>query len=102
MYHLKVEPKVTVRSVFIIDLQHKIRTTLTCLPSAERNIHDILHTIDALPVTDEQLVATPVNWKSGDEVVISPARSDVDTQQKFRGFRKVKPYLRYNTASSKA
>ncbi|MGH8191254.1 MAG: peroxiredoxin [Rhodanobacteraceae bacterium] len=99
MYHPKADPKVTVRSVFIIDPQRKVRTTLTYPPSVGRNIDEILRTIDALQVTDQQPVATPVDWRPGDEVVIAPSIADADAEQRFPGFRKVKPYLRYTHAT---
>lgn len=98
MFHPKADPKVTVRSVFIIDPQRKVRITLTYPPNVGRNIDEILRAIDALQVTDKQAVATPVNWKPGDDVVIAPSVSDADAEKQFGSFRKVMAYLRYTKA----
>ncbi|TAL94014.1 MAG: peroxiredoxin [Rhodanobacter sp.] len=95
MYHPKADPKVTVRSVFFIDPQRKVRTTFTYPPSVGRNIDEILRTLDALQVTDKQPVATPVDWKPGDDVVVSPTLSDAEAEKQFGKLRIVKPYLRY-------
>lgn len=95
MFHPKADPKVTVRSVFFIDPQRRVRTTLTYPPSVGRNVDEILRTLDALQLTDRQPVATPVNWTPGEEVVIAPSLADADAEQRFPGFRRVKPYLRY-------
>lgn len=100
MFHPEADPRVTVRSVFIIDPKGKVRTTLTYPPSVGRNIDEILRTIDALQVTDQQPVATPVNWKPGDDIVVSPKLSDAEAEQQFKGVRKVKPYLRYAKAKA--
>jgi peroxiredoxin (alkyl hydroperoxide reductase subunit C) len=98
MYHPKADPRVTVRSVFFIDPQRKVRTILTYPPSVGRSIDEILRTLDALQLTDRQPVATPVEWHAGDEVVISPALADADAERQFGTLRKVKPYLRYAKA----
>lgn len=98
MFHPKADPKVTVRSVFFIDPQRTVRTILTYPPSVGRSIDEILRTLDALQVTDKQPVATPVDWKPGEDVVIAPSVSDADAEQRFPGFRKVKSYLRYTRA----
>ncbi|MGH8279570.1 MAG: peroxiredoxin [Gammaproteobacteria bacterium] len=95
MFHPEADPKVTVRSVYIIDPQRKVRTTLTYPPSVGRNLDEILRTVDALQLTDQQPVSTPVNWKPGDEFVVSPKISDSDAEKQFTGVRKVTPYLRY-------
>lgn len=95
MFHPKADPKVTVRAVFFIDPQRKIRTTFTYPPSVGRNIDEILRTLDALQATDKQPIATPVDWKPGEDIVISPKLSDAEAEQKFTHIRKVKPYLRY-------
>jgi peroxiredoxin (alkyl hydroperoxide reductase subunit C) len=95
MFHPEADPKVTVRSVFIIDPQRKVRTTFTYPPSVGRNIDEILRTVDALQVTDKGPVSTPVDWKPGDEVVASPKLSDEEVAKKFGKARKVKPYIRY-------
>lgn len=95
MFHPQADAAVTVRSVFIIDPQRKVRLTLTYPPSVGRNVDEILRTIDALQVTDKAPVATPVNWQPGDEVVASAKLSDAEVEAKFGAARKVKPYLRF-------
>ncbi|EGW34423.1 uncharacterized protein SPAPADRAFT_59853 [Spathaspora passalidarum NRRL Y-27907] len=85
----------TVRSVFIIDPNKKIRLTLTYPASTGRNTSEILRVVDALQLADSKGIATPVDWKKGDEVIIPPTVSDEAAKEKFGEFRKVKPYLRY-------
>lgn len=103
MFHPKADPKVTVRSVFIIDPQKKVRLTLTYPPSAGRNIDEILRVLDSLQLTDGRKLTTPVDWRPGDEVIISPSVPDVDAKQLFpEGWRTVKPYLRLLRYSSTA
>lgn len=96
MIHPNASATVTVRSVFIIDPSKKIRLTLTYPASTGRNFDEILRVIDSLQLTDNYSVATPVNWKDGDDVVIVPSLTDPEVlQKKFpKGFRAVKPYLR--------
>lgn len=95
MFHPEADANVTVRSVFIIDPQRKVRTILTYPPSVGRNIDEILRTIDALQVTDAHPVSTPVDWKPGDEIVVSPKIADADAEKQFPGLRKVTSYLRF-------
>jgi len=95
MIHPNAEEKFTVRSVFIIDPNKKIRLTLTYPPSTGRNFHEILRVLDSLQLTDNYSVATPVDWEAGQDVVISPAIADEDIPEKFpKGHEKIKPYLR--------
>ena len=95
MIHPNATEKVTVRSVFIIDPKKKVRATITYPPSTGRNFHEILRVIDSLQLTDNYSVATPVDWKQGDDVVISPSIADEDIPAKFpKGHTKIKPYLR--------
>jgi alkyl hydroperoxide reductase subunit AhpC len=95
MVHPDADPSVTVRSVFVIDQNKKIRLTLTYPPSTGRNFAEILRVIDSLQLTDAHKVATPVNWKDGDDVIIVPSLSDADAKQRFpEGFTTLKPYLR--------
>jgi thioredoxin-dependent peroxiredoxin len=95
MFHPKADPKVTVRSVFIIDPQKKVRLTLTYPPSAGRNVDEILRVLDSLQLTDGRKLTTPVDWRPGDEVIIAPSVSDEDAKQLFpEGWRTLKPYLR--------
>ncbi|MGH8145078.1 MAG: peroxiredoxin [Rhodanobacteraceae bacterium] len=98
MFHPKADPKVTVRAVFFIDPQLKIRTILTYPPSVGRSIDEILRTLDALQTTDRLPVSTPVEWKPGDDVVVSPKLADADAEKQFGPLRKVKSYLRYAKA----
>ena len=97
MIHPNANDTLTVRSVFVIDPARKIRATITYPASTGRNFDEILRLIDSLQLTDSQSVATPANWKRGDEVIIVPSLTDAALlKQKFpQGFRVVKPYLRY-------
>jgi alkyl hydroperoxide reductase subunit AhpC len=95
MVHPEADPSITVRSVFIIDPQKKVRLILTYPPSTGRNFQEILRVIDSLQLTDAHKVATPVNWKDGDDVIIVPSLSDADAKQRFpQGWKTLKPYLR--------
>ena len=85
----------TVRSVFIIDPNKKIRMTLTYPKSAGRNFDEILRVIDSLQLTDNYKVTTPANWQDGDDVIVSPALSNEDAKKLFpAGWNELKPYLR--------
>ena len=95
MVHPEADPKLTVRSVFIIDPTRKVRLTLTYPPSTGRNFDEILRVIDSLQLADAHRVATPANWKAGDDVIILTSVSDEAAAERFPdGFRTVKPYLR--------
>lgn len=96
MIHPNANDTLTVRSVFIIDPKKKIRTTITYPASTGRNFNEILRVIDSLQLTDKYSVATPVNWKDGDDVIIVPSLTDPEVlKQKFpKGFKAIKPYLR--------
>lgn len=96
MIHPNASATATVRSVFIIDPNKKIRLTLTYPASTGRNFDEILRVIDSLQLTDNYSVATPVNWKDGEDVVIVPSLTDPEVlKTKFpKGYRIVKPYLR--------
>jgi alkyl hydroperoxide reductase subunit AhpC len=93
----------TVRSVFIIDPNKKIRAAITYPASTGRNFDEILRVIDSLQLTDRYKIATPANWKNGDEVVISPAVQDQkELKERFPlGYRVVKPYLRLTPQPAK-
>jgi len=96
MIHPNADDTLTVRSVFVIDSGKKVRLTLTYPASTGRNFDEILRTIDSLKLTSDHQVATPVNWKHGDEVIIVPAVTNDEAKQKFpHGWREEKPYLRY-------
>jgi thioredoxin-dependent peroxiredoxin len=102
MIHPEADDKFTVRSVFVIDPNKKIRLTLTYPPSTGRNFHEILRVIDSLQLTDNYSVATPVDWEDGQEVVISPAISSEDAKEKFpKGFREERSYLRLTPQPNK-
>jgi len=102
MIHPKADEKFTVRTVFVIDPDKKIRLTLTYPPSTGRNFHEILRVIDSLQLTDNYSVATPVDWEEGEDVVISPSLSDEEADKKFpKGYEKVKPYLRMTPQPNK-
>ena len=95
MVHPDADPSVTVRCVFVIDPNKKVRLMLTYPPSTGRNFQEILRVIDSLQLTDTHKVATPVNWKDGDKVIIVPALSDADAKERFpNGWTTLKPYLR--------
>jgi len=95
MIHPEADPKVTVRSVFVIDPAKKVRLTITYPPSTGRNFDEILRVIDSLQLTDQHKVATPVNWQDGQDVIIVPSLSDEEAKQRFPGgWTTLKPYLR--------
>jgi alkyl hydroperoxide reductase subunit AhpC len=96
MIHPEADPTVTVRSVFVIDPNKKVRLILTYPPSTGRNFAEIIRAIDSLQLTDAQSVATPVNWEVGEEVIISPKLSDEEAGKRFpQGYRTLTSYLRY-------
>lgn len=95
MIHPNASEKATVRTVFVIDHNRKIRMSLTYPPSTGRNFHEILRVIDSLQLTDNHKVATPVDWQQGQDVVILPSVADADIPEKFpKGHKRIKPYLR--------
>ena len=95
MVHPDADPSITVRSVFIIDANKKVRLILTYPPSTGRNFAEILRVIDSLQLTDRHKVATPGNWKQGGDVIIVPAVSNEAAKELFPGgWNEVKPYLR--------
>ncbi len=95
MIHPNASDTFTVRSVFVIGPDKKIKLTLTYPASTGRNFAEILRVIDSLQLTAKHQVATPVNWQSGDDVIIVPALSDEAAKEKFpQGWQTVKPYLR--------
>jgi len=96
LIHPNASTTLTVRSLFIIDPNKKIRLIITYPASTGRNFDEILRVIDSLQLTDNHKVATPGNWKSGDDVVIVPSLQDAEEiKQRFpKGYRAIKPYLR--------
>lgn len=102
MIHPNANAKVTVRTVFVIDPQRKLRLTITYPPSTGRNFEEILRVIDSLQLTDNYGVATPVNWKDGDDVVVVPSISTEEAKEKFpKGVTEVRPYLRLTPQPNK-
>ena len=96
MIHPSASDTLTVRSVFVIGPDKKVKLTITYPASTGRNFEEILRVLDSLQLTASYSVATPVNWHEGDDVIIVPAVSDETAKEKFpKGFNAVKPYLRY-------
>jgi thioredoxin-dependent peroxiredoxin len=95
MIHPAHDEVYTVRTVFVIDPRKKIRLLITYPQTTGRNFDEILRVIDSLQLTDAHKVATPVNWKQGDEVIIVPALTDAEAKERFpTGWRALTPYLR--------
>ena len=96
MIHPEADASVTVRTVFVIDPNKKIRLMLIYPPSAGRNFDEVLRVIDSLQTTDKYKVATPVNWKPGDRTIVLASMSDEEAKKQFpQGFTAEKPYLRW-------
>jgi alkyl hydroperoxide reductase subunit AhpC len=99
MIHPAQDEVYTVRTVFVIDPKKKVRLFITYPQTTGRNFDEILRVIDSLQLTDRHRVATPVNWKPGEDVIIVPAVSDEEARAKFpAGWRALKPYLRLTRA----
>jgi thioredoxin-dependent peroxiredoxin len=95
MVHPNANDTLTVRSVFIIGPDKKVKLTLTYPASTGRNFDEILRVIDSLQLTAKYSVATPANWKDGEDVIIGGTVSDEDAKAKFpNGWKAVKPYIR--------
>ena len=93
--HPNASDKFTVRSVVIIDPEKKVKLMITYPASTGRNFEEILRVIDSLQLTDKYQVATPANWKQGEDVVVIPAIKTEDIAAKFpKGFKEIKSYLR--------
>jgi thioredoxin-dependent peroxiredoxin len=103
MIHPNANDTLTVRTVFVIDPNKKVRLTITYPASTGRNFDEILRVIDSLQLTDKYSVATPVNWKDGQDVIIVPSLQDPEVlKQKFpKGYTAVKPYLRITPQPNK-
>ncbi|MFM8913409.1 MAG: peroxiredoxin [Flammeovirgaceae bacterium] len=95
MVHPQVSDKFTVRSVFVVGPDKKVKLTITYPASTGRNFDEILRVIDSLQLTAGYSVATPANWKNGDDVIITMAVKDEEIPSKFpKGHKKLRPYLR--------
>jgi alkyl hydroperoxide reductase subunit AhpC len=95
MLHPKADTTFTVRSVFIIDPAKKVRATITYPASTGRNFDEILRVIDSLQLTDNHKVATPVNWRPGEDVIIVPSLTNEAARELFpQGWVEHRPYLR--------
>jgi alkyl hydroperoxide reductase subunit AhpC len=103
MIHPNASVTVTVRSVFIVGPDNKIKLTLTYPQSTGRNFAELLRVIDSLQLTANYSVSTPADWKQGEDVIIVPAVSDDDAKKKFpKGFTTKKPYLRVTPQPDRA
>lgn len=96
LIHPNASETLTVRSLFVIDPNKKVRLTITYPASTGRNFHEILRVIDSLQLTDNYKVATPANWKDGEDVVIVPSiKDEAEIKERFpKGYTAVTPYLR--------
>ncbi|MCW2924305.1 MAG: peroxiredoxin [Thermoleophilia bacterium] len=94
MIHPNANDTMTVRSVFVVGPDKKVKLTLTYPAATGRDFNEILRTIDSLQLTAKHKVATPANWKQGEDVIITPAVSDEEAAERFPGYETVKPYLR--------
>jgi alkyl hydroperoxide reductase subunit AhpC len=102
MIHPNANDTMTVRSVFIVGPDKKVKLIITYPASTGRNFDEILRVIDSLQLTANYQVATPVNWKEGEDVIIVPAVSDEDAKAKFpKGWKALKPYLRVTPQPNK-
>src|SRR5262252_1672198 len=102
MIHPNASDTFTVRSVFVIGPDKKVKLTITYPASTGRNFDEILRVIDSLQLTAKYSVATPVNWKDGDDCIIVPAVTDEQAKEKFpAGWKTLKPYLRVTPQPNK-
>jgi thioredoxin-dependent peroxiredoxin len=102
MIHPNASEKATVRSVFIIGPDKKVKLMLTYPASTGRNFQELLRVIDSLQLTANYSVATPADWQDGDDAIVVPSISTADAIIKFpKGIREVKPYLRYTPQPNK-
>jgi len=95
MVHPNSDPKLTVRSVFVVGPDDKVKLTLTYPPATGRNFDELLRVIDSLQLTADQGLATPANWTKGDRVIVSPSIDDETARERFGDFDAPRPYLRY-------
>lgn len=103
MIHPNADAELTVRAVYVIDPNKKIRASIVYPPSTGRNFDEVLRLIDSLQLTDNHKVATPVNWRDGEDVIIVPSLTDPDEIARLfpKGYKALKPYLRYTAQPGK-
>jgi alkyl hydroperoxide reductase subunit AhpC len=94
MIHPNADDTMTVRSVFVVGPDNKVKLTLTYPASTGRNFDELLRSIDSLQLTANHAVATPADWRDGEDVIIGTGVTDEEAHEKFPGFDAVKPYLR--------
>ncbi|MEN0062842.1 MAG: peroxiredoxin [Myxococcota bacterium] len=99
MIHPNADNTLTVRSVFVVGPDKKVKLTLTYPASTGRNFDELLRVIDSLQLTAEKQLATPAAWKEGDDVIIAPSVSNEEATRRFGEFKAIKPYLRTIPAS---
>ncbi len=104
MIHPNADAKLTVRAVYVIDPNRKIRASIVYPPSAGRNFDEVLRLLDSLQLTDGFKVATPVNWRDGEDVIIVPSLQDPEEIARLfpKGYTTIKPYLRVTPQPDKA
>lgn len=95
MIHPNASETATVRSLFVIDPNKKVRLTITYPASTGRNFNEIIRVIDSLQLTDQHKLATPADWKQGEDCIVVPSVSTADAKNIFGEVNEVKPYLRY-------
>ena len=96
MIHPNADDTLTVRSVFVIGPDKKVKLTITYPASTGRNFDEVLRVVDSLQLTSDYQVATPVNWKHGEDCIVVSSIPIEDIPEKFpKGHREIKPYLRY-------
>lgn len=88
----------TIRSVYVIDPSKKVRLSMSYPASTGRNSAEVLRVVDSLQAADKQGIATPIDWKVGEDVIVPPSVSTEDAKKKFGEVRELKPYLRYTKA----
>ncbi len=103
MIHPNADPKLTVRAVYVIDPNKKIRASIVYPPSAGRNFDEVLRLLDSLQLTDGYKVATPVNWRDGEDVIIVPSLQDPEEIARLfpKGYTAIRPYLRVTPQPNK-
>lgn len=97
MIHPNASETFTVRSLFVIGPDKKIKLTITHPASTGRNFYEVLRVIDSLQLTAKHSVSTPADWKQGEDVIIAPAIPTEEAKQRFKEVREIKPYLRYTS-----